>query len=516
MRRGDTRTIWVFGILAVFILVLSLSGLWKQIDSFVFVAKLLGFDTGTPPEGSSILGVNLDNGDLRYFTGEKWRVIKLEDETFVLGKYEIIPQQVFDRFKKFYEGERRPSTFKISVNTWRYWSVFPRGVNPGDYLSDWGAVPIQSRVKLGFVGFDDGTLNELGYLNPITNIFTFPSGSVPYILTLESTKYADAITKVIMWRDQILEGKACEKFLTLDISRKLSEVSASLPSGVTQPPSYTVRKLDNYIFVDLDNPAAGGAVDVYTSNPDCFKDKIEVYDDKVDRSGWNNVAKVAIEFRDGDLLRKYWWNFGGELKWSMQGDGLSYSKDYDIILDYKFVDVNAVKDFYAGLMEIPKVLKDVSAKDIKSSIYPPSGGEPKVITGSLQNLPQFNYQILDAYNEYFLPASYNLVTETINVGDVNYIYVNGRKIDAYFFSGGLYISFVSGGERFKTYVGSVIDDIVTLSATGKGEIDSLRAKRELSEFTYAVLKDLDGKKYSELLTGKILVPSEILKLGASS
>src|SRR3989338_5847989 len=121
-RRGEVRMIWVLGILAVLILVLVLSGLWKRFDFFIFIANLLGFDVGTPPEGTSIVGINLADGNLRYFTGNKWKEIKTEgNKPFVLGNYEFIPEKFYIAFYNFYvKSERRPNNLKLNVNHWRY------------------------------------------------------------------------------------------------------------------------------------------------------------------------------------------------------------------------------------------------------------------------------------------------------------------------------------------------------------------------------------------------------------
>ena len=293
-RKGDdTRTIFVPIILAFIILIAYFTGAFGALNKFIFEAKQLpDFAFANSTSGISLLAVNLkDKGDLQYFTGEKWKTIdSSKDYDFTLGSYTFNPLDVKKKFIEFYEGERKPSNFKMSVNDWRYWDVFPRGTISGESLVSGGKVPIVSRAKNGFVGVE---LIEFGYLD-YNNIFSYDyvSDYKPFILQNE---FSGNIQTVIAWRDSILEGNACEKFLTLNTYQKVGD--ANTPVSLV-PRKYTVRKIDQYIFVDLDRYVREGAVQNW-DKVDCFK--VEQYDDNlIDRSSWKNDAVVQFSYTEND------------------------------------------------------------------------------------------------------------------------------------------------------------------------------------------------------------------------
>src|SRR3989338_10875466 len=102
-RFGDTRTIWIYGILAVLVLAGGLQGAGK-INIVTDWARLLPGFNETIPEGTSIVGVNLETNDLMYFTGEKWRKIELDAKNpdFVMGSYEFKPDGMKSSLEGFY------------------------------------------------------------------------------------------------------------------------------------------------------------------------------------------------------------------------------------------------------------------------------------------------------------------------------------------------------------------------------------------------------------------------------
>lgn len=290
--KGEIRTIWVFGVIAIIVLILSVFGLWDKLGVFIFGARQLpDFNfTNKIPEGS-IIGLNLADGSLRYYIGgESWRVIDSSQQSFLVGLYEFAPGPAQEAFKKFYASERRPASFELDASYWRKWTV--------SNIVDPGLVVIGSREKNGFPWGDD--LRALGYINHL-NIIDEHSGSINnLIFNLDWAQKKELFTPIIAWRDQILEGNACERFVSFEIIQKVGDVNTPKQT-VTH--TYTVRKLGNYLFVDLSRPVSAGATQKWDST-DCFNEKIPLYDDyRIDRSSWVNEANLRIDFTyDGSFL----------------------------------------------------------------------------------------------------------------------------------------------------------------------------------------------------------------------
>ncbi|MEK6847176.1 MAG: hypothetical protein AABY16_03355, partial [Nanoarchaeota archaeon] len=257
---------------------------------FIFVANLLGFESDEAPAGVGIVGVDLTSGDLKYFTGEKWRTIPIDKEVFKIGGYTFAPKTVKETFSRFYVDpqNRRPQRLVFEVgqskNKWRYWEVFSysvgfNGVNINDILKNSYAGP-QKIFTLSLA--NDGALN---------------GGFERYLEDFSLNNiYTGDILKIVAWRDQILEGNSCEKFLILNLKK----------DDLDAPKKFTVRKIDNYIFVDLEKPVFEGTLQKW-DNVGCFS--APTYTD-FDRSSWSNEATVQFSYTEKDGkngLEKVWW-----------------------------------------------------------------------------------------------------------------------------------------------------------------------------------------------------------------
>ena len=108
---------WAFVSVAVLVVVVLF--LFVQGGKFAFFFELFPSFNQTITEGDSILGYNLLEGELFYYTGTKWkkiippaRVVDESQEKFVLGNYEFNPGEVKRDFEDFYY-ENREVPFEI-------------------------------------------------------------------------------------------------------------------------------------------------------------------------------------------------------------------------------------------------------------------------------------------------------------------------------------------------------------------------------------------------------------------
>ena len=193
---------------------------------------------------------------------------KLED---VLGSYEVDPSILNNKISSFYlDSERRPKEFSLEINSWRYWDVYMWGL-------DFKRVSfVRPKVKEGFVNTErilvKGESLEIGYDNDgeikpkdLQDV-DLNIGYLPRFAEVEVDENPQAVAQVISWRDSILEDNKCEKFLDLTVKVNKEE----------KPLRYAVRKVDNYIFIDLNKPVYEGKKQEWDKE-DCFG--VENYED---------------------------------------------------------------------------------------------------------------------------------------------------------------------------------------------------------------------------------------------
>lgn len=445
-KRADLRTIWVFAVLGALILVITLSGVWKRIDFFITLASFLGFDSGEPPAGTSIIGVNMEKGDLRYFTGEKWVKIDEKASSYLLGDYEFNPKDVKNSFYNFYvKTPRKPSTISFEANHWRY-------LEASFISTDWGKVRVSSNTKNGFAGPMGADLGNLGYSNSLDYegiSYISQEGSIhPDFLKYDLSR--DSLWKVVSWRDSILEGASCEKFMPLKIAYNLP-VQAQ-PSQVES--KYSVRKIDEYLFVDLAKPVFAGVNEKY-SKDNCFQ-SISYVD--VDRSNWKNGASLQINFVENDAFlgkgtpSKIWWLSFGQppsFAWSYQSSKTDWNQvllidktkvatasDPSHKVPYKYW-LDDHSSFYNGLIELVSlknsknpgafnngeeaydvhvfvksgsVEREVELSSVLATNTAPLVDTPRGLNNDPQVVSAFLYRVLDEYNKHlFAPPEPSVV-----------------------------------------------------------------------------------------------------------
>ena len=435
---GDGRVLFVSLILAVIVIVAYFTGAFGAIKQIIFGANQLpDFATTNSKSGMGLVAINLnDQINLQYFDGEKWKDIDTNrDYQFTLDNYVFNPINVRNSLYTFYAyTDRRPTNFQISVNDWRYWKISPL---PFDDKIKTILMPVETLTKSGFPGSD---LIASAFLDTNNNFVAKAGEHANKIFPQE--KNTPAYPAVIAWRDSILEGNSCEKFVTLGLFKKTDKVNAPI---VIAPTNYTVRKIEQYLFVDLSRPVSDD-VDEEWKDEDCFE--IEQYDDKlIDRSGWKNEADVHIDFRDNDarILKdtdsKILWTPFGQTQsfaWSYQSSKtkdkpvllidprkseVASNPEYEVPLKYYLKNYN---DLYKGLLELSAVRmkNEMGAFNNAQEAYnihvfvkfQNIGREvnlDKILVNTqrgLDNNPSvigdFVYAILNEYNKHFLPQFY--------------------------------------------------------------------------------------------------------------
>ncbi len=287
-RKGDIEIKYIIsGVLAALILFMVVSGYWKRVEFFVFIAKLLpGFEEPVL-EGTSIVGYNLKTQNLEYFTGDKWRKIDSSDKGFTLDKYEFTPDKLKSELRDFYFlTPRKPGKLVVEINNWRYWDIIK-----GNSYED--IVTIFPYTKKTFVENEkidskDGYI-EIDYFGKVNRVMPEEKErSFPFFTEVESS--SEDVLKYIElsvdWMDSILGGNKCEKFLVLSNLKK--------DKNETNEKTYTLRRVDNYLFIDLSKPVIDGVEQDY-DNDKCFG--VDNYDDsKFKISDRNSISLPEIRF----------------------------------------------------------------------------------------------------------------------------------------------------------------------------------------------------------------------------
>ncbi len=281
-RRGiSTEMLMLMGI-AFFVLAVILIALGTKFyggpSGFINTFKNLipSFGDVKTPEGVTLIGLNLEDGSLRYYSGTKWEEIETDEKgESVLGDFKFKKADVLAEINTFYRFPRKPPEYLFSVSDWRYWTAY----SGGDLN-----VAVEDKIKNNFQGPGKVILS-------FTLDNKLRAGVGPYLDNEYFNQvYSDEIKKFIAYRDQILEGGPCEAFV------KKFNLGGS-------PVSYTVKKIDNYLILDLAKPVPEGSEEKYKDG--CFG--VENYLDNVDRSTWKNNAFVEIDFKKDRNIGKLWW-----------------------------------------------------------------------------------------------------------------------------------------------------------------------------------------------------------------
>lgn len=341
IRKGDVRLVWVYWILGVFVLAMTASGSWTPLAKFVGVAKLFPGFNETAPEGTSIVGVNLKTGELAYYIeGDRWQVIADSSGAYVLDKYEFVPNELKKELRDFYfNTKRKPETFNIDVNNWRYWRV-SQGISFDSLATVYPTTKkdFGEKEKINSLPFyfTFGYTNNAVIDNQDYNIAQ--DSLVPEFVgpEYESLKNSAYVQTILSWRDSILSGKKCEKFLTFSNLKENKELSNS---------KYSVRLVDGFLFVDfkIDNT---GKTEGYDKD-NCMG--IVSYEDK-DEISWEVYGQVGTK---PDIRI----NFDFDTAWGGAAPGsVSYSSS-GWNVDSRFDDARLItseNSFYENLILLAK------------------------------------------------------------------------------------------------------------------------------------------------------------------
>ncbi|MEK6924959.1 MAG: hypothetical protein AABW71_01835 [Nanoarchaeota archaeon] len=304
-RRGDqSTTYWVVaGVIAAALVVIYFTGVLPKFLELIGLPELIPtLGLGTVPQGNGVIGLRLDTKSLEYYTGDEFR--KFSDEKVsVLAGYEFNIEDTKNKINDFYfKTERRPTGLKKSINHWRYIDI---------YRDDFGEVRITPYTKSGFEG---PGLIGYGLLKPSDNQITVVSlrpasefDYYPEFFKIEILPNKELINEIISWRDSILQGNKCEKFLTLRVKQ----------NGAEKDLNYTVRNVDGYLTLDLSKPVTPGLAQDWDKTG-CFK-----FDNYADNP-LKNPADVKVNF----FYTNYnWWGADADEKasWSKQDGWVYYS-----------------------------------------------------------------------------------------------------------------------------------------------------------------------------------------------
>ncbi len=301
---------FIIGMIVVLVVVgLVIFGASEKFENFKFYFGLIDYNFSTAKVDVAYVGINLGNGDLMYYTGTKWKAI--ESDNFKLNEYGFGKKKMADAFWDFYvKTPRKPERLVIDANHWRYWKgEMYKGADKG-----WGVVKIEDIKKNNYEPSNDRAIPDnyvtyssdfdfsykIDYTNFLSPFFSKSPHNIRYI---DAEKFAplasvpQALTKVISWRDQILEGGSCEKFMDVKLkNEKGEEVSKK----------YKVKKRFEYIYIDLNDDAENERQKY--DDEKCFE--VEEYKD-VERENWKNDKWIEIWFDGGGFV----WSEGRNVEW---------------------------------------------------------------------------------------------------------------------------------------------------------------------------------------------------------
>ncbi len=325
IRKGEIHWSYIIGaVLGGIIIYLIFSGAWKTIQPIVFAVELIGFNVSNP-QGNGIVGVNLVSGNLEYYDGEGFKKFT-NQEVAVLGGYLFNVLDTKNKIDDFYfKTDRRPEKLNVEINHWRYWDVSLGNSNKLAFI-------INFKNK---ASFENLLFNSLEYVELDSNgkplLFgNYEGSNFPSFGKIEFQENSDKVASLIAWRDSILQGNSCEKFLTLRVKQ----------NGVEKDLEYAVRKSDNHIVIDLTKPIEF-RVDKW-SNENCF-----TFDNYVDISVGKleniSVELIYTEYDGSDNDRKLTWE---GTKWIIQKSSDEEKDKY-----YSGFERN---NFYNGLIALSK------------------------------------------------------------------------------------------------------------------------------------------------------------------
>lgn len=332
------------------VLVVVVPGIISLFGKPISTAKFIpGFNNTESTEGMSIVGINLAEGNRLEYRGEKWKVVDLKSDGFVLGNYELRPENFKQELVGFYfNTPRKPERLSIEVNAWRYWDV-TKGVRELVTIFPYTKKTLVETEK---IDSKDGYI-EVDYSGkPIVKDergFPFFTGA-----ELQSGSVNGHLKLAVDWIDSILQGGKCEKFIALNVKENKEDKNNT----------YTVRRLDNYLFVDLSKPVSGGTSQQWDREK-CFGvDNFEEYKDIV-------AVGSLVEFKYTNS--NFFTSSPNVLRWTEDGRWSPFS-------DHKIDS----RTFYLFLTSL------VESGLLNNAEFDSSRGEGVFVAGSKVNLEFMN------------------------------------------------------------------------------------------------------------------------------
>jgi hypothetical protein len=376
-RKGRETWQIILMIVAVFVILFVALGATGKFKTFNLFFKSIGYNNSIPLEDITYIGFNLIDDKLVYYTGSEWKEIKLGKGEFKFGETSFKPEEIKERFEDFYfKTPRKPERLNLSINDWRYWEA---------RFSDNG-IWLKFYTKKGFIG---NNLEESYIFDYLNNEFRSPSATELSNYEKYFPKFSkfeieepSIKTNLIAWRDSILQDNRCEKFFELSLKE----------NGKEESKRYTVKKIDNYLVIDLNNPVLEGIKQEW-DDEGCFR--IENYVD-----GKEEIIQVPLNIH---LIHKnagnaYFTYDFEEKRWELPDLSFKSKKVYDI---------NQFESFNYGLRKI----FEIGAGDIytfEAFLGTPADSEefykkPEISKEDLEkNFDKILYEILDGYNKKIL------------------------------------------------------------------------------------------------------------------
>ena len=306
-----------------------------------------GFNQTSIEVEESKLGYTIYGGNLNYYNGNEWKKIDVSQNSFSLNDYEFSPAEAKTNFVDFFFfSERRPTRLTIERNHWIKWFIgHNKYYNPQNSY-EFIPLNIYPVPKQGYsyprsnydIERNYDASKSIGYP---TRDFYISKPTISYEDKLMGLSAEDKdVQTILAWKNSILDGNSCEKFISLKIN------------GIIQ--NYSVKKQDYQLYIDLDEPVYPGTYELW-QNESCFE--YENYED-IDRTNWVNEAELKLEVIDrgtwDDDSIVFTWK--SSLGWTYE----NIDKETGTIIDmmdeeipfyYRAAPYNQ-KDFFGGLNKI--------------------------------------------------------------------------------------------------------------------------------------------------------------------
>lgn len=243
-----------------------------------------GKDVEIEVTGVSRIGIDLtDDLRVKYWDGGSWVPVSLDEEKFVLNKKEVDREYFKDKLSDFYFNTPRKGNDSVSVSESDVLKLqivphfdgslirhYPEGetITGAKVIRNYGFGD-DTRINIPLSFESEGVfvqvVEDKGVLGQGENLFVDLFGRVYEIdgedvefSFLRTEEYSSPVMELIGWMDQILQGEKYEKFINLEYDQI---VARDVKEKVIR--DYKVQRIDYILFVDFNEPVAGGAVDKY-------------------------------------------------------------------------------------------------------------------------------------------------------------------------------------------------------------------------------------------------------------